>query len=190
MIHESAKYLIVTLVAALIFCLAYITFTRSSTVAESPTGPSASNGVSPSRPSNDQTETSQDSRPEKPVRASRADARLSETVLKFIGCWSSGNGNFMSITSTTLQTRNSYEPLKYKLLTDELAKERGVYLLEIAGVDKSHEIAKLIAFRSIGDTEMDGSIFDSFEAFRNDHPIARQGRWVRTKCSTVGQFLK
>ncbi|MBX7062235.1 MAG: hypothetical protein K1X52_11290 [Pyrinomonadaceae bacterium] len=187
---EFAKYICVLLLASLIFCSACETTRRSTQAVESPTRPSNMSDTPSSLANNDQAQNTQQPSSSKFRQDDRAVPQSPSVAPKYLGCWSSGDGNFMSITATTLQTRNSYEPLKYESRADKIAQERGVYLLEILGVDKSHEIAKLIAFKLIGNNEMDGATFDSFEMFQNDQPTARQGRWVREKCITVQKFLK
>jgi len=83
--------------------------------------------------------------------------------------------------------------LKYRLLPDEAARERKVYLLEILDVDRSRELSRFVAFRLVRDDEMIGSAlstFDSYEAFLADRPTGRQPGWFRDKCSTVRRFMR
>lgn len=108
----------------------------------------------------------------------------------YLGCWSSGNANVAYIKPTTLQTRNSYKALKYKDITDSIAVEKGVYLLEILDLDESNELQKYVAFKILPNDEMEGKDYDSYNDFVNDSESGQHAKWVRDKCETVLQFMK
>lgn len=109
---------------------------------------------------------------------------------KYLGCWSSGDNNFMLITEASLQTRNSLRPLKYEDVTGKSDMTKGIFLLKIMDDDASHEMSRFVSFKSPGENLMDGYTFDSYEDFKTDRYSGKQGRWAKDKCSTIRKFLK
>ena len=108
----------------------------------------------------------------------------------YLGCWSSTNANFMEINRFDLQTRNSYEPLKYLVVTDEVAAGRGVQLVEILEPDASNEFQKFVTFKVVSDIEMRGWNFRSREDFKENKPSGIHAKWIRTNCAQAALFLK
>ena len=116
--------------------------------------------------------------------------KFSRSEKLYLGCWTSTNGNAMSINTTTIQTRNSYHPLSYADVTYDLAIYRRVYLLEIKEPDQSNELMKYVTFELRPQDEMHAEIFDSYKDFENGSPSGILAIWVKTNCDTVRRSLR
>jgi hypothetical protein len=104
-------------------------------------------------------------------------------------CWTSNNGNGMYISNETIQTRNSRKALKFKDVTDEIAVEKGVALLELQEKDESNELQKYLTLRAMPGDEMEARNYFTYEDFRNSAPDGVQSRWVRDDCKSVRPSL-
>ena len=104
---------------------------------------------------------------------------------EYLGCWTSYNANGLYLKADTIQTRNSYGPIHYEDVTDQTAREKGVYLLKIRDKDKSNELRNFMSFKLLPNNEMEGRGFESYSDFQLDNFSSIQSRWVKDGCDVV-----
>lgn len=109
----------------------------------------------------------------------------------YLGCWTSTNGNAMRVKADTIQTMNSYKPLKFRaVLGDEFAAQRGLYLIELLESDQSNELKQFLTFKMVSKDEMNEKAYNSYDAFIADQETSQYAPWVNDSCSTVQKLLK
>jgi hypothetical protein len=108
----------------------------------------------------------------------------------YLGCWTAGDGTHLAVTETTIQTDKTGKPLRYKDVTDDATRQKGVRLLEIEDKDASGQFFKYVSFEPKGDDELQGRGYESMEDFRNSYPKAVYARWGKDDCKGVMPMLK
>lgn len=112
-----------------------------------------------------------------------------KTKENYLGCWSAGDkgGTVLYITSETIQTSNSYKPLKYSEILLDSGKL--VFLLRLDETDESNEIQPFISITLLQNDEIKLEDFDSYEDFLNKGSHG-ETKFYKSLCKNVLPRLK
>jgi hypothetical protein len=108
----------------------------------------------------------------------------------YLGCWMSGDGLGISISNSAIQTTKNARPLRYRDVTDEDAKARGMRVLEVLDKDTSSEMKKFIALQSRPDEQLQGRGYDSLDDVHTNHPNTIYAVWTKTDCDKLDRLPK
>lgn len=118
-------------------------------------------------------------------RSSSSD--LLDDSITYLGCWSSGNGNFLKVTRSTIQTKNSYRKLKYEFVAIASADNKS--FIKLLEKDESRELPPFLMIEMFSGSEMVITLYESQAAYERGDPIGKMSPWFKDDCSTVNGFL-